>query len=160
MRRLSAILLLLASTALLAPASRADSAAAAQPELAKEHLSIVGRDGTRHEFDVEVATTGQQQETGLMFRPTVPAAGGMLFDWGDVRESQMWMKNTLAPLDMVFIERDGTIHHIAENTVPRSLAVIDSHGAVAATLELQAGITQKLDIRVGDKVVARQFGGG
>ena len=66
----------------------------------------------------------------------------------------MWMKNTVAPLDMVFINADGTIRSIAENTVPQSLAVIDSRGPVRATLELAAGTTARLDIRVGDKVDA------
>lgn len=82
----------------------------------------------------------------------------MLFDWGSPRESQMWMKNTPAALDMVFINADGTIRSIAENTVPRSLATVDSRGPVRATLELAAGVTAKLDIRVGDKVQHRLFG--
>jgi uncharacterized membrane protein (UPF0127 family) len=93
-----------------------------------------------------------------MFRPTVPADGGMLFDWGTVRESQMWMRNTIASLDMVFINADGTIRAIAENTVPESLAVIDSRGPVRATLELAAGTAARLNIRVGDKVQQRIFG--
>ena len=66
----------------------------------------------------------------------------------------MWMRNTIAPLDMVFINADGTIRSIAENTVPQSLAVIDSRGPVRATLELAAGTTARLNIRVGDKVQA------
>jgi hypothetical protein len=82
----------------------------------------------------------------------------MLFDWGTVRESQMWMRNTIASLDMVFINADGTIRAIAENTVPESLAVIDSRGPVRATLELAAGTAARLNIRVGDKVQQRIFG--
>jgi uncharacterized membrane protein (UPF0127 family) len=93
-----------------------------------------------------------------MFRPSVPAEGGMLFDWGIPHDSQMWMRNTIAPLDMVFINPDGTIRSIAENTVPQSLAVIDSRGPVRATLELAAGTTARLNIRVGDKVQQRIFG--
>ncbi len=144
--------------ALLLPACALAQQTGPQPTLPKEPLTITTRDGKAHRFDVEVATTPEQQETGLMFRPTVAADGGMLFDWGGERDSEMWMKNTLAPLDMVFIGRDGVIRTIAEDTVPRSLAVIDSRVPVAATLELQAGITQKLDIRAGDKVTAKQFG--
>jgi uncharacterized membrane protein (UPF0127 family) len=53
---------------------------------------------------------------------------------------------------MVFINADGTIRAIAESTTPRSLAPIDSRGPVRATLELAAGVTAKLDIRVGDTV--------
>jgi uncharacterized membrane protein (UPF0127 family) len=116
------------------------------------------RDGTPHEFNVEMALTPDQQTVGLMFRPTVPAGGGMLFDWGVPHDSQMWMRNTIASLDMVFINADGTIRSIAENTVPESLAVIDSRGPVRATLELAAGTTARLNIRVGDRVQQRIFG--
>jgi uncharacterized protein len=129
-----------------------------QPELPNERLVITTRDGVHHEFSVEMAITPDQQTVGLMFRPSVPAEGGMLFDWGIPRDSQMWMRNTIAPLDMVFINADGTIRSIAENTVPESLAVIDSRGPVRATLELAAGTTARLNIRVGDKMQQRIFG--
>ena len=130
----------------------------AQPELPKEKLVIATQDGRKLDFTVEMALSMEQQTTGLMFRPTVPPDGGMLFDWGVTKESQMWMENTLAPLDMVFINADGTIRHIAENTVPRSRAVIDSGGPVRATLELAAGTTARLNIRVGDRVMQKIFG--
>jgi uncharacterized protein len=123
-----------------------------QPELPKEKLTIVTHDGAEHVFNVEMALTPAQQTVGEMFRPSVPEDGGMLFDWGFPREAPMWMRNTLVPLDMVFINADGTIRAIAESTTPRSLAPIDSHGPVRATLELAAGVTAKLDIRVGDTV--------
>ena len=129
-----------------------------QPELPKERLVIKTRDGVQHEFMVEMAKTPDQQTVGLMFRPSVPPDGGMLFDWGTPRDSQMWMRNTISSLDMVFINADGTIRSIAENTVPQSLAVIDSRGPVRATLELAAGTTARLNIRVGDKVQQRLFG--
>ena len=129
-----------------------------QPELPKEKLVIVTRDNVRHDFNVEMAIASDQQTVGLMFRPSVPADGGMLFDWGAPRASQMWMRNTIASLDMVFINADGTIRSIAENTVPQSLAIIDSRGPVRATLELAAGTTARLNIRVGDKVEQRIFG--
>ena len=129
----------------------------AQPSLPTEMLTIVTHDGKEHVFHVEMAVSPEQQITGLMFRTSVAPDGGMLFDWGSARESQMWMKNTLVPLDMVFINPDGRIRHIAENTVPESLAVIDSGGPVQATLELAAGTTERLDIRVGDLVKARLF---
>ena len=129
-----------------------------QPKLATERLVILGREGRRHDFDVEMAISPDHQMIGLMFRPTVGDREGMLFDWGSPRESSMWMRNTLAPLDMLFIAADGRIHRIAERTVPLSLTPIDSRGPVRATLELQGGITEKLDIRVGDRVLHRIFG--
>jgi len=137
---------------------RARAQTGPQPELPTEKLVIVTHDGQRHEFNVEMAMTDQQQMTGLMFRPSVPADGGMLFDWGKPRDTQMWMKNTISSLDMLFINADGTIRSITENTVPQSLAVIDSGGPVLAALELAAGTAERLDIRVGDKVLQRIFG--
>jgi uncharacterized protein len=128
-----------------------------QPELPKEKLVIVTRDGASHVFNVEMALKPDQQTIGLMFRPKVPEDGGMLFDWGVPRVSQMWMRNTISSLDMVFINADGSIRSIAENTVPQSLAIIDSRGPVRATLELAAGTAARLNIRVGDKVQQRIF---
>ncbi|HEX5328303.1 MAG TPA: DUF192 domain-containing protein [Acetobacteraceae bacterium] len=128
-----------------------------QPELPKQRIVIVSKDGKRHDFDVEVADTLPQQTVGLMFRKSVPPDGGMLFNWGSPRQSEMWMKNTLVPLDMVFIAANGTIDSIAENTVPHSLRNIASHGEVLATLELAGGTTARLGITVGDKVLAPMF---
>nr|WP_294510911.1 DUF192 domain-containing protein [uncultured Rhodopila sp.] len=153
------LVLALATAALpLALWAQAPDPTGPQPDLPKEQLVIVGRGGVEHPFAVEMATTPQQQTVGEMFRPNVPADGGMLFDWGFPKSSQMWMRNTLVPLDMVFINPDGTIRSIAEDTTPRSLAVIDSRGPVRAVLELAGGTTAKLDIRVGDTVKQRIFG--
>jgi uncharacterized membrane protein (UPF0127 family) len=138
--------------------SQAAEVTGPQVELPKEKLVIIGKDGSQHTFDVEMALSPNQQTVGEMFRPGIPADGGMLFDWGFPRESQMWMRNTLVSLDMVFINPDGTIRSIAEDTTPRSLAVIDSRGPVRATLELAAGTTAALNIRAGDTVKQRIFG--
>jgi uncharacterized membrane protein (UPF0127 family) len=157
-------LLLLAAAALIQAGITASGVAqmgkpitSPQPVLPTEKLVIITKDGKRHDFNVEMALTPEQQEIGLMFRPTVAPDGGMLFDWGRPQESQMWMKNTIAPLDMVFINADGTIRSIIENAVPQSLAVLDSHGPVRATLELAAGTTARLGILVGDRVEAPIF---
>jgi uncharacterized membrane protein (UPF0127 family) len=144
--------------AALAAARPARAQTGPQPELPKEKLVILTRGDKRHVFSVEMAITAEQQTIGLMNRPVVPADGGMLFDWGAPRPSQMWMRNTVASLDMLFINADGTIRAIAEHTVPQSLAVIDSHGPVRGTLELAAGTAERLDIRVGDIVRQRIFG--
>lgn len=154
-RRLFAFLMVVP---LMATSPATDAQTAAQPDLPKEPLSITTRDGKRHEFQVEMALTPEQQTVGLMFRSSVPADGGMLFDWGVPRDSAMWMRNTISPLDMLFINADGTIRRVAEDTVPGSLATIESRGPVRATLELAAGTAKRLDIRVGDKVEQRIFG--
>jgi uncharacterized membrane protein (UPF0127 family) len=141
-------------------AAQTDDPTRPQPKLPTEPLTIVADNGKSYQFAVELAATTQQQDTGLMFRPTVPAGTGMLFPWDPPQVSQMWMKNTIAPLDMVFIGADGTIKAIAEDTVPYSLKDISSGVPVAATLELAAGTTAADDINVGDKVIAKQFPGG
>ena len=148
-------LLLLVPLALSAPAAAQTTA---QPELPKERLVIVTKDGARHAFDVEVAKTPEQQQVGLMFRKTVPPDGGMLFNWGQPQDSTMWMRNTVSPLDMLFINADGTIRRVVTDTVPESLAMIQSRGPVLATLELAAGTAQRLNIHAGDKVEQRIFG--
>jgi uncharacterized membrane protein (UPF0127 family) len=129
----------------------------AQPPLPTQHLTIIGKSGVRHEFTVEVATTPRQQQIGEMYRTDIPETGGMFFDWGTPRDMPMWMKNCPVPEDMVFIGQDGTITHIAENTVPESEALIPSGGPVRATLELRGGLTEKLDITVGDRVAGIIF---
>lgn len=151
------LLLALASVPLTARAQFRGEPKGPQPELPKEGITIVSHDGQRHVFNVELAKDEQQQITGLMFRKSVPPDGGMLFIWPAPEVSHMWMKNTLVPLDMVFIRPDGVIDSIAENTVPHSLRDISSQGQVIATLELQSGITSKLGIIVGDRVLAPMF---
>ena len=143
---------------LLALAGSACAQDGPQAELPREKLTIVTRDGVRHDFLVEMALEPAQQTVGLMFRPSVPADGGMLFDWGTPRESTMWMRNTVASLDMVFINQDGTVRRVAENTVPQSLAIIPSQGPVRATLELAAGTARRLGVRPGDRVEQSRMG--
>jgi uncharacterized membrane protein (UPF0127 family) len=154
------LLALLAATPLAAPACvrAADEPTAAQPELPREQLVIVTHDGVKHPFSVEMAMTPEQQRTGLMFRTTIPDGTGMFFDWGAPRLQTMWMENCPVGEDMLFIGEDGTIRHIAERTVPQSTAFISSVVPVRATLEVAAGTAEKLDIRVGDKVLQRIFG--
>lgn len=129
-----------------------------QPKLREEPLTIIGRDGARHAFRVEMAVRPEDQMVGMMFRTTMQPDEGMLFDWGQPRESAMWMRNTLIPLDMVFIAADGRIHRIHERAVPQSLATIESRGPVRATLELQGGTAERLNLRVGDRVEHPIFG--
>ncbi|MDO9708589.1 DUF192 domain-containing protein [Paracraurococcus lichenis] len=148
-------LLLLAALAAAGPVAAQTQP---QPKLPEEPLAIVTRDGKRHDFEVEMALTPEQQMVGLMFRPSVAPDEGMLFDWGSPRESAMWMRNTITSLDMLFIAQDGRIIRIAERTVPYSLASIESRGPVRATLEVAAGTAERLGLRVGDRVLQRIFG--
>jgi uncharacterized membrane protein (UPF0127 family) len=153
------LLTLLALLAAAAPAFAQDAEPTGpQPKLPTQPLTIQGHGGPVHRFTVEMATTPREQQVGEMFRTEIPANQGMFFDWRVPRDMPMWMKNCPVPEDMVFIGQDGVITHIAENTVPESMATISSGGPARATLELQGGMTAKLDIRVGDKVSGAIFG--
>jgi uncharacterized membrane protein (UPF0127 family) len=143
----------------VAHAQISDDPTGPQPTLTTAPLSITADNGQVYHFTVELALTPQQQAFGLMLSPTVAADAGMLFPEVPAAPVQFWMKNTIAPLDIVFIGTDGKIISIAENAVPYSLKPIPSGGTVEATLELQGGITAADDINVGDKVVAKPLGG-
>jgi uncharacterized membrane protein (UPF0127 family) len=106
-----------------------------------------------HNFNIEVATTDQERALGLMFRRSLPENSGMLFLYDPPQPATMWMKNTLIPLDMVFISAEGKVHRIESHTEPFSTAVIDSDGDVVGVLELNAGEADKIGLKRGDKVI-------
>jgi uncharacterized membrane protein (UPF0127 family) len=115
-------------------------------------LTVRTASGAVHKFTVEVARTPQEQETGLMNRPSLAPDRGMIFPHDTPRMASFWMKNTLIPLDIIFVRPDGTIINIAENTVPLSLDPVPSLEPVGAVLELAGGRTGELGIKAGDKV--------
>lgn len=115
-------------------------------------LSIVTAEGRTHLFTVEVVSTPQEMALGLMYRTELAADAGMLFVYPSPRETSFWMQNTYLPLDMLFIDADGVIHHIAERTIPLSTTPVPSRGAAQAVLELNGGTSERLGIAIGDRV--------
>ena len=135
-------------TLYVTPAARA---ASVQP------LEIATKSGV-HVFSVEMATTEEEKQTGLMYRKELPDGKGMLFDFSPEQQISMWMKNTYIPLDMIFIRADGRILRIAENTEPLSTKIISSGGLAKGVLEVIAGTVQKYGIQPGDRVAHPLFG--
>jgi uncharacterized membrane protein (UPF0127 family) len=121
-------------------------------------LAIVSADGTRHDFEVEIADTDEARARGLMFRHHMADTHGMLFLFDTSGIRAFWMKNTYIPLDILFIRADGTIHHIAANAAPLKLDAIPSGGVVRDVLELNGGAAARLGIREGDVVHLPAFG--
>ncbi len=121
--------------------------------LAQVPLSISTAAGKAHSFTVEVARTEEQQERGLMFRAELAPDAGMIFPMRPPRPASFWMRNTIIPLDMIFVRADGTIARIAAQTVPYSLTPVESGEPVAAVLEIAGGRSAELGISEGDKVV-------
>ena len=120
-------------------------------------LSIISAE-TTHAFTVEVADDREEISFGLMERESLDADKGMLFDFDPPREPSMYMKNTLIPLDMIFIADDGSIEMIARNTVPGSLRTISPGVPVRAVLEINGGQAAELGILPGDTVQHPLFG--
>lgn len=112
-------------------------------------LNILTPGARQHHFQVWVADTDTHRQQGLMFVKSLPDSAGMLFVFEQPRKIQMWMKNTLIPLDMLFIDADGRVESIAVNTTPMSLNIIESKGAVIGVLELAGGATTRLGIKAG-----------
>ena len=91
----------------------------------KSRLAIDTAAG-RKIFDVELAISEAQKSRGLMYRRALAADAGMLFDYRFSQRITMWMRNTLIPLDMIFIGADGCVINVAERTIPQSEAIIAS----------------------------------
>jgi uncharacterized membrane protein (UPF0127 family) len=127
-------------------------AASAQLQSYEKSTASIATSGGKRDFTIEIALTPAQQAQGLMFRREMPADAGMLFVFPESREQTFWMKNTYLPLDMVFIEPDGTILSIAERTVPLTETPVASHGNAKAVLELNGGTAARLGLKPGDKV--------
>ena len=148
----TALTLFLAFLCLLPAACRAENSDSTK------QLTIIARDGKSHLFHIELALTPQQQAQGLMGRTEMAEDAGMLFLFPAEGERGFWMKNTLIPLDMIFIKKDGTIHHVHDSAKPNDLTSVKSNGPVLAVLELNGGVAKKLGIVAGDKVKHPFFG--
>jgi uncharacterized membrane protein (UPF0127 family) len=105
-----------------------------------------------YRFTIELASTPAERAQGLMFRETMPADHGMLFDFQTEQPVAFWMRNTPMALDMLFIDKIGTIVRVAADTVPYSETPVPSGQPVRAVLELHAGTAARLGITPGAKV--------
>ena len=112
----------------------------------KDTLVISAGENACYVFEIYIALDRDQQRRGLMHVRHMPEFTGMLFVYRDESIHSMWMKNTFIPLDMLFIRADGTVSSIETETVPQSLKSVSSIEPVKFVLELNAGVTGKLQI--------------
>jgi uncharacterized protein len=124
----------------------------------KRSSLVVVAGGRDLKFEVELATNDAERSRGLMYRKQLGAYEGMLFDFYQEMPVSFWMKNTLIPLDMVFIAADGTVKHVHANAVPLSTEAVPSRFPVRAVLEINGGSAALLGIKPGDKVKHPIFG--
>ena len=154
MRLFARLVLSLAAAALVAPAAPAQAKTAPAARAAvhpQSGLAVIPLRVKGHHFRVEVARTGAEQQKGLMFRTAMGKDEGMLFPESSPRQVAFWMRNTILPLDIVFIGADRRILNIV-NAIPYDETPLPSAGPAIAVLELNAGRTKALGIKVGDKV--------
>lgn len=122
--------------------------------------SVVVIDTTRGpvRFSVEMASDKASQERGLMYRRSLAPNAGMLFDFQQPKMVTFWMRNTIIPLDMIFIRADGTVSTIHANAVPYALTPIPSAEPIRAVLEINGGRSATLGIQPGNRVHNPIFG--
>ncbi|WP_424939783.1 DUF192 domain-containing protein [Aliiroseovarius sp. S253] len=120
-------------------------------ECQQDRVSIRG-DWGQAAFTVEVADDPRERAQGLMFREHMPSSHGMLFLFEKPQQVSFWMKDTLIPLDMLFIQSDGSISHIHENAVPHDTTPIVGGAGVVAVLEVNGGLAARFGIDEGSEL--------
>lgn len=114
--------------------------------------TVTTRGGRVLRLDVEIASNDETRARGLMFRRSMPEMAGMIFVFAERRQNSFWMKNTLIPLDMLFIDSDGTIAGIVEMAEPLTTTPRQVRGLSNRVLEVNGGWCGRHGVRAGDKV--------
>ena len=118
---------------------------------AADQVDLRGEFGTAR-FTIELADEPAERSQGLMFRESMPRTSGMLFVYERPQRATFWMRNTLIPLDMIFIGQDGEVRRIHENAIPLDETTIDGGDGIAAVLEINGGLARVFGLQVGDQV--------
>jgi uncharacterized membrane protein (UPF0127 family) len=127
------------------------SAGAAHADCDPAHIELRTAQG-QPVYTVEIADTPRTQARGLMFRRTLDADAGMLFIYQTPRRAVFWMKNTLIPLDMVFINAQGRVEYVARNARPLDESRIDGGDGIKMILEINGGLAEPAGITAGSIV--------
>ncbi len=134
-------------------ANHADATA----QMSQENIVLKKADGEELIFNVELAITGAEQSQGLMNRKSLGEYSGMLFIFATERQRSFWMKNTLIPLDMLFLDKNGVVQHIHHRAKPLDETMVTSQEPAMAVLEINGGLSDRLNINAGDKVYHNAF---
>ncbi|MBT8458843.1 MAG: DUF192 domain-containing protein [Litoreibacter sp.] len=120
--------------------------------MCKQDIVSVRGDWGQAEFRVEVADDATERSRGLMFRESLPRMSGMLFIYERPQSMSFWMRNTLIPLDMIFVDPEGRVRAIHENAVPLDETPIRGGPGLLGVLEINGGLSRKLGIGVGSEL--------
>lgn len=120
-------------------------------ECDEARLTVAGDWGRAH-FSVVIADDPSERARGLMYVESLGMLEGMLFVYPEPQSVTFWMKNTLIPLDMLFLDPDGRILTLHENAIPLDETTIGGGDGVKAVLEINGGLADRLGIGLGDRV--------
>ena len=126
-------------------------ASLAQAECDNNRVDLRGDTGSAR-FTVELADDPKERSRGLMHRASMPLSSGMLFAYERPQRAVFWMKNTLIPLDMIFLDQSGVVTHVHENAIPHDETGIDGGEGVQYVLEINGGLARQLGIAVGSEL--------
>jgi len=118
----------------------------------RERIAIETRSARRHSFDAWRADTPETRAQGLMFVKSLRPEQAMIFLYTPPQRVGMWMKNTLIPLDMLFVDERGCVVHVHERAQPGSLDTIAADEPVVLVVELAGGTAATLGLGAGDRV--------
>ena len=122
------------------------------PRLPRAKVTLSGAAGKKLPIESEVASTRDSRTRGLMWRYTLAEGTGMLFIFTREQPLSFWMRNTLIPLDMIFIDAKAKIVSIVENAEPRTLSSRPSTGPATYVLEVPGGYCTKSGVKAGSSV--------
>jgi len=134
---------------LIAIALVALSATAATAEECRNDVVMLRGDGGTARFRVEVADDKAERAQGLMHRETLSMSAGMLFIYPRPKRVGFWMKNTLIPLDMIFMDETGTVRKVHHEAQPHDETPIMGGNGILAVLEVNGGLSRKIGISEG-----------
>lgn len=119
-------------------------------------VEFAGPAGPLGRFRVEVADTPDERAKGLMFRERMAKSAGMLFVYDAPQHATFWMKNTLIPLDMIFVDGTGRVTRVHPDAVPQDTTVIDGGEGVRFVVEINAGLAARMGIVEGSVMRAAE----
>ncbi len=132
---------------------------AAQADCQANRADLRG-DWGQASFNIEIADTRDERAQGLMFRDALPRGAGMLFVYEQPQRASFWMKNTLIPLDIIFLDLSGVVTRVHTNAIPGDLRPIPGGDNVFAVLEINAGLATRYGVSVGTEMRHEVFSEG
>jgi uncharacterized protein len=140
------------SLAVLVLAVAASATTVAAAEACREDTTLLRGDWGTARFRVEIADDEAERAQGLMYRESMPTSAGMLFVYDRPQPMSFWMRNTLIPLDMIFIDETGVVQHVHHMAKPLDETPIVGGDELLAVLEINGGLAKRLGIEAGTEL--------